>query len=235
MKCLYCHENVQPEGEMCPKCGLPLIEDTTLLEYGGTEKPSALEWINERKAILLAAAGGFAAAAAVGIVVIGITARPEPQVNEAMTPPPAPVQMASRGSDAPVNTSAPVTDGGTRLASLAMPKPPALAPASLTPARPAPAPTPIAPAAPAAPASRPDVDIAAPPPLPENFEYDPQWGFAAPPKPAYHRPRPVEDPEPTPPGHVLTMDPHRPRNAQFVTVVPNRGTVDGVTTILNGE
>lgn len=235
MKCLYCHENVPPEGETCPKCGLPLIEDTTLLELSAPEKPSAMDWLNERKAILFAAAGGFAAAVAVGIILIGMSARPEPQVNEAMTPPPpAPVQMASRAPISPVGPSAPtVSDGTTRAASFGVPQPPAPAPVALTPASGSSAMPAAAPVQVSTQSRAGDEDIAVPPPLPENFEYDPQWGFAPPPKPA--RPRRVvvdeEEEEVTPPSHTLVMDPHRRRGPQFVTIVPNRGTIDGVTSV----
>lgn len=234
MKCLYCHENVQPEGDVCPKCGLPLIEDTTLLELSGPAKPSVGDWLQERKALFLAAAGGFAAALIVGVIVISNmnTVQPPTTVINPSTAHPLepPVKMASQ---APVSAYGP---GGpvfpeTRTDTAPAPRQPfAAEPAAVSPG-PVTAPAPEAQPAPAAPAGE---SYSAPPPLPRDFEYDPAWGFPPPPKPQAPRRRPDPVLEPTPPAHTLTMDPNRARAPQYVTVIHNTG-VAGVATVSGSQ
>jgi hypothetical protein len=229
MKCLYCHENVQPEGDVCPKCGLPLIEDTTLLELGGPEKPSFMDWLNERKPIIIAAAGGFVAALAIGVLIISAHTAGEPApVNQATNPAvtfqqPAPVQMASRTTD-PMSVPTALPSGHTETASAA-PIPPVLS----TPAVSHEEPLQPAPTAEPAPAVTPvgEEQFSAPPALPKDFDYDPAWNFPRPPQPS-RKPKKRPDPvlEPTPPSHALAQDPFRTHNAVFVTIVPSRGVVD---------
>lgn len=229
MKCLYCHENVQPEGDVCPKCGLPLIEDTTLLELAGPEKPSAADWLQQHKAILLAAAGGFATAVVIGLIVItammGRSSEPTIVVNPATARPlDPPVQMASRAAAAPYGRGGPVFPAARTNT--------APAPAREVTPEPAASPQPEAPAA--APVASEPVTYEPPPVLPDDFEYDPQWGFPRPPKEEEPRRRIEPIREPTPPSHTLAMDPMRPRAAQHVTVIRNRG-IDGVVTISSSE
>jgi hypothetical protein len=198
------------------------------MEFGGRDKAGFAGWFAERKPIILAAVGGFVAAAVVGALFLmtfasGRSAEATPPSVNPATPT---TQFASRG---------PITPAYSGTAALPAAEAPAVssepAPSETRPVEPAPAATsepPVAnPPAPAlTPAPRTPVSTEAPP-LPPNFEYDPQWGFPAPPKDA---PKPKRvDPviEPTPPGHVLAMNPYRRRDPQFVMIVPNRMSVSG--------
>jgi hypothetical protein len=211
MKCLYCHENVRPDGDTCPKCGLPLIEDTTLLEFRGDEKPTFADWLNEHRSVILAGVGGFAAAVAVGLIFITSTssARSEGKaLVPAATVPQQPVQLSTSASVGGGSIGAQPSSmvSGARL--------------STPPAQPAVVPAVAATSEPTVAAEVPEQtgDISAPPPLPANFEHDPAWGFEPAPKP--NRPRlPEPEDEPTAPQHVLAMSPFRERKAQYVIVV----------------
>jgi hypothetical protein len=227
MKCLYCHENVQPSGDTCPQCGLPLIEDHTLMEIGAPSSGLA-GWLAERKPIVLAAGGGFLAAVLIGAITLAALsgAQSGEMTAQATTPTPEPTRVASRTpitsysapTPAPVSASVTPAPVSTDQPVAARPE----APAPRVPGDDVSA-APTVPAEPAPPAG------AEPPPLPANFEYDPQWGFPAPPRPVAPA-RKKADPvlEPTAPGHVLAMNPRRRRDPQFVMIVPNRGTVDNI-------
>ena len=71
------------------------------MELAGAEKPGFVGWMSERKPMVLAAAGGFAAVVVVGIFMLSAHASAQPSQA---TPPfmpgtgSAPTQMASSGS-----------------------------------------------------------------------------------------------------------------------------------------
>jgi hypothetical protein len=217
MKCLYCHENVQPEGDVCPKCGLPLIEDTTLLELGAPARPAFADWLNERKPIIIAAAGGFVAALAIGVVIISTHASADPaEVN--------PISSYGSGS---FGSSNPGGFGGGSTETPAVNVVRASTPSASEP-EPTVTPNPVG----SEPAAAPVEKFSPPPTLPHDFEYDPAWNFPPPPKPSRKpRKRPDAVLEPTPPSHALVVGNSRARMPQFVTIVPNRGTVDAVDNV----
>jgi len=198
MHCPSCQAEFPSDAQYCSECGTPAPP---------SRRPAtALVWLGERRPIFLAAVGGFCLATIGGAALVfpqqesaRASALPAPPSLERPTDPPGPLAEIPRLSVRAAAAVRPALGG----------------------------PVPMAPAAaPPLGLSLPEADV--PPPLPEGFEYDPRWGFEPPPRVSR---RPVKKPEPfwdvTPPSHTLAMDPNRPRGS-FVTLVPRRGTVQGV-------
>jgi hypothetical protein len=224
MDCPYCHEAGPADGSACLRCGMQVSAGNA---SGAAAREALRTWLRERRPVLLAAAGGFALAVVAGLALIfpqqeeARASGLEPQfaaqvpssepagpiaefaVERAPTPSALPAEPAAPLTSAPADPVPPAED------TAALPPPPA--------ALSAPPPPPLA-------AALPDV----PPPLPDNFDYDPRWGFAPPPRPlrpVKKRPDPVI--EPTPPSHTLAMDPNRPIGG-FASQAAGRGAVGAV-------
>jgi hypothetical protein len=218
MQCLYCHEVIYPEGQSCPKCGLPLDEDAMLLNVAHIGDSASPQWtwpaVDVKKfdrRILFIVAIALGIGLSVGLVGASLSDRQPASVRrEPVTPysTPAPVAPAVDPTTGSVVEPTGATLGTT----------------------PGAVPAPVGPPAPGATAEPGTMVAAADAPLPEE----------APPLPLPRRPRvrararpapppPIYIPQPMPPPHVLAMNPYKARGPEYILVFPAMPTIGQVS------
>lgn len=218
MKCLYCHEVIDPLGKFCPKCGLPLSEEITLQGAPLPGRSPAVLWLSGSKP-LIALVAASAIGAFIGVSAGWLGARMGSQADsqgqvgisraapiEPSGPPPAGtgreerIASAASASASIATSAAPEGSGGSASAVAAAPD------------AAAPAPDGDEPAAEKEPVAHERTAMAS---LFSTHEFDGIWATDRP-KKRYHRPSYVPPPDPLPPPTPLAMNPFRERSPQYV-------------------
>ncbi|HTE19702.1 MAG TPA: hypothetical protein VK689_15155 [Armatimonadota bacterium] len=225
MKCLYCHESIDPTSESCPQCGLPIG-----IDRDARDTPAANDHLRRITAHpvapRIALIAGIAALCGVVGWILAIQGRDTVDAASSVSPPyqvpPATYAVPAPAAGATESGTGAIASAGSGATAVAAP---ALAPAPAAPvAPPAPAAVPAAVAAPAparpeAPATsaRTSGDPVAPPAPqpPATTASSTPWSLLGPPKPGTSR-----DEEPPPSEKYLGKDPYADRPPRRVRPKP---------------
>jgi len=209
MKCLYCHERIDPTSDACPQCGLPTSRDVTLADTAGTLSSDLPPYLKPAALLLLVAAFSGVAGFGVGWAL----SRPYAHEDAARLEP-------ASASAQPAAMAAGMSQG-------AVVSTPAPAPSLVV--------EPRAPASAQAPVISPAIALTEPlkPVQPPSAVHGPSDPWAYRPGDAALRPRPrlaaAELPDPMPPSHPLAVDPFPAHQQPYVYVSPVLATMGDVT------